>query len=103
VSGFEGVGDGVGALDDVDRILLRPGEEQARTRAFWEDARQAVGVDQHALAARRLCQTKIERVPHKWNRFCDQNALKTLNREPDSTIRRFRLIASGSNTNRRCE
>ncbi len=37
-----------------------------------------------------------ERVPQKWIRFCDQNALELLNLEPDSTIRRFGLIASCS-------
>jgi len=28
----------------------------------------------------------LERVPQKWHRFCDKNALKGLNREHDSTI-----------------
>jgi hypothetical protein len=35
----------------------------------------------------------VERVPQKWIRFCDQNALKLLGLEHDSTIS---LIASRS-------
>ena len=38
----------------------------------------------------------LERVPISGNRLSELNALKSLSLEPDSTIRRFRLIASGS-------
>jgi hypothetical protein len=38
---------------------------------------------------------RLERVPQKWIRFCDQNALSFLIQEHDA-IRRFRLIASCS-------
>jgi antitoxin CptB len=38
----------------------------------------------------------LERVPRKWSRFRDKNALKLAHLEHDSAIRRFRLIASCS-------
>ena len=41
------------------------------------------------------------RVPREWNRFCDRNSAQTLQSTHDSTIRRFRLIASCSRRRRR--